>query len=398
MAHSLFENRPDRLAYRAKDGIYTTYLPSPEAQATDFNYFVDRTIAWSDQAVDSGGRNYGYSVLDTFMADFLAPSHFESMLRRVSAEAPLRVLLVDPYSAFGEARAAAIADGSAEDRARTGISVLVNAIENFRGRDAKGLARASYESLLARLNAGIHDFDIPMEIRYYGVIPSGPMLFLKDLLIAGSYSVNLSSMRLPWEMIVDDQATLIDRFDVCRTEFESIWGDYSVSVPGAADEQSNATMRVASRARDHAYFISYHQGTDVTVADHVEVLLHRQGKRVIRDEFSLDIGSRFENVLPFLIETSGTFVALFSEQYVNSPYCMGELQAAIDQTARIGVPRLAIMLLADDADLGEKLPIRVRNRLTAQGHSRSAREHTIMKLVEQELNSPPEGAAARNLA
>jgi|GEM_PF-6595000 hypothetical protein len=398
MAHSLFENRPDRLAYRAKDGIYTTYLPSPEAQATDFNYFVDRTIAWSDQAVDSGGRNYGYSVLDTFMADFLAPSHFESMLRRVSAEAPLRVLLVDPYSAFGEARAAAIADGSAEDRARTGISVLVNAIENFRGRDAKGLARASYESLLARLNAGIHDFDIPMEIRYYGVIPSGPMLFLKDLLIAGSYSVNLSSMRLPWEMIVDDQATLIDRFDVCRTEFESIWGDYSVSVPGAADEQSNATMRVASRARDHAYFISYHQGTDVTVADHVEVLLHRQGKRVIRDEFSLDIGSRFENVLPFLIETSGTFVALFSEQYVNSPYCMGELQAAIDQAARIGVPRLAIMLLADDADLGEKLPIRVRNRLTAQGHSRSAREHTIMKLVEQELNSPPEGAAARNLA
>lgn len=395
MAHSLFEDRPDWLSYRAKDGVYTTYLPSREGQSSDFKYFVDRAIFWSDKATSRGRTTYGYSVLDTFMADFLTPSHLESMLRRSNAENPLRLLLTDPYSAFGEARATAINDGTAEDRASTGARILISAIENFRGRDAKGLDRASYTELLQRLDATLEDSGVPMSIRYYGVIPSGPMLFLKDIVLAGSYSVNLSSMRLPWMMIVDDPITDDDRFNVYYDEFENIWDNYSVASPGGADEQSKAAMRLASKALDRPYFISYSQGADMACADHIEVLLHRRGKRLVRDEITIDIGSSFENILPLLIESSGTFIALFSESYADSQYCMGELQAAIEQSTRTGEPRLAILLLSESETLANRIPLRVRNRLTAQAHTRSAREHTIAKLVDQEMRTESQGGYLR---
>jgi TIR domain len=381
---SYYEDRPEWLSYRAKDGIYTTYLPAEHGQSAAFTYFVDRAIAWSDKAATPVEASYGYSILDTFMADSLIPSHFEAMLHRASPSSPLRLLLADPYSAFGEARAAAIADGTAEDRSRTGAAVLLTGIENFLGRDVKGLDGATYSQLLKRINLTVAEFDVPLALRYYGVIPSGPMLFLKDILLAGNYCINLSSMRLPWLMIIDEPSNKYDRFNVYRNEFENIWHNYSVELPGSADEQTSATLRVLAKKSDHLYFISYARA-DVATADHVEVLLYRNDKRVIRDELNLTIGTSFEKILPVLIESSGTFIAIFSESYARSEYCMGELHAAMENLSQSEVPRIAILLASQSPELRRNIPLRLRDRLTASVDSREAREQAVARLVREEV-------------
>jgi hypothetical protein len=143
-------------------------------------------------------------------------------------------------------------------------------------------------------------------------------------------------------------------------------------------------LRTLVKGHGRPYFISYAHA-DIAIADHVETLLYRSNRRVIRDELNLTIGASFEEILPVLIESSGTFIAVFSESYARSEYCMGELRAAIENSSQFEVPRIAVLLTSQSPELRRNIPLRLRSRLTASGDSREAREQTVAKLVREEI-------------
>lgn len=129
----------------------------------------------------------------------------------------------------------------------------------------------------------------------------------------------------------------------------------------------------------HSYFISY-SWKDCSAADHVETLLRREKRPVLRDETDIQVGGQISAKVQALIEDCDTFIALWSENSESSSWCPKELEYAHNLHDSNDKPRRIVLLKLDNA----KIPFRQSGNLYNQGVERKDRELAVLKLIRNE--------------
>jgi hypothetical protein len=138
-------------------------------------------------------------------------------------------------------------------------------------------------------------------------------------------------------------------------------------------------LTASAIVRPHLYFLSYSWG-DSAIADHIEALFWRNGRRVLRDENNVKTGGSLSGAIETLIKQCDSFVALWGVNYQKSTWCPGELQYARDLQSEIGrPPRIVICNLDDTA-----VDIRFANTLRADCKERPQRELMVLRLLREE--------------
>ena len=132
----------------------------------------------------------------------------------------------------------------------------------------------------------------------------------------------------------------------------------------------------------HLYFISY-SWTDFAAADHVELLLLREERRVNRDETDIRAGGGLTKSIRALISESDTFLALISENYVKSRWCPDELSLALERKES-GLRPYRIVPLRLDLSEGDGLPIDLEEVLCLDATSRLHRSSAIARVISEE--------------
>ena len=92
---------------------------------------------------------------------------------------------------------------------------------------------------------------------------------------------------------------------------------------GARSEPASMTGGV----QGHTYFLSYSKENKLE-CDQIELLLRRENRKVLRDESDIPLGSQLDSRIRNLIASCDTFVALLSNSYRGSPWCMAEFECA----------------------------------------------------------------------
>lgn len=129
----------------------------------------------------------------------------------------------------------------------------------------------------------------------------------------------------------------------------------------------------------YKYFLSYSR-SNAAEADHLESLLHRQARTVLRDEVHFEAGRDLNEAAAERIRSANTFVALWSKEYKRSSWCLGELSYFRDLADRSTVALRLVLVELDDEDI---LP-RFANVLRLPGGDRVRRELAVAKMVAEE--------------
>jgi hypothetical protein len=132
----------------------------------------------------------------------------------------------------------------------------------------------------------------------------------------------------------------------------------------------------------HSYFMSYTWSSS-SIADHVEALLLRNGRRVLRDESMFAAGADLSGSVKSMIAEADTYIALYNEAFANSSWCPGELAFATERKRRGEKPHRVVCLALDTYD-PQDLPMQHLANLWKPGKERSERDLAIRKLLEQE--------------
>ena len=367
----LAPERPSHLAYRSKDGLFTTYVPSKQAV---FAEFAETILRWVEVPTDKRPQGKAlYRILDTFNGNFLEHGTLRKMLDRAKREKQrVEVLLLDPMSRTGALRAKSLAGGLAVDRARLGLKAFLSAIAGK--EEAESYAQKPLSELLSRLRSKAKSAGLPLAIKFYGASPSRPMLFCGDIVLAGTYRYGRDSMDLPWQVFVDDPNCEHDSYDCCCEEFEFLWTteDMSYDEPGTTTELFTRPV----------IFISYSH-EDQEDADHIEALLRRRDCfTVIRDEENYTSGP-IDKRIRTLIDGSHLFLAISSKDWKASSYCQAELSHFLKGGA--GHEDRVVAIRVDESEL----PSSLKNVTILQsGTTRGERENAVNNICEDVVLLP----------
>lgn len=230
--------RPANLAYRAANGIVEVHFPPANAGGIKaFNNFVSKAMAWAGLSAPdpkkAGPESRGSRILllDTFFGDTLETERLRDMLVQ---PCPMTILLSDPRSPFSAARAASANQtpvdpfgptSTAEDRLAEGLRKIAEAIHQAaRERGKTGIEPHSVRAEIREVADWIRNNSqwCNLTVKYYTVVPGGPMYFFNDLVLVGRYAFGRSSIELPWQLIINDPHVDTDLYDVLRREFQSI--------------------------------------------------------------------------------------------------------------------------------------------------------------------------------
>jgi TIR domain-containing protein len=129
---------------------------------------------------------------------------------------------------------------------------------------------------------------------------------------------------------------------------------------------------------DRLYFLSYARRNSVK-ANQVELQLIRGNRRIWRDETDIRAGGPLLSSLYSGIDEAHTFVCLLSQQYVESNWCMEELERAIHKHVSTGKPRF-VALRTDDYPL----PSSVTTRLWLDASSPEKLQLAVSQILHEE--------------
>ena len=162
----------------------------------------------------------------------------------------------------------------------------------------------------------------------------------------------------------------------------AIWSDTSAaSILDLAEVLGGASTTPAP----HSYFMSY-TWTTSEVADHVEALLLRNGRRVLRDESMFGAGEDLSGSGKSMSNQADPYSALYNEAFRTSSWCPGELAYATERKRRGEKPRRVVCLAVDTYD-PQDLPIPEQSNLWKPGKERFERDLAIRQLLEQEADA-----------
>jgi hypothetical protein len=311
--------RPTYLSYRAREGVYETHFPSGNPPGESFDEFARRMMDWSS---DGDGD---FCILDTFLSDTLELGILETMFSRAPKEdIRVRILLLNPHTAFAVARAKSIGEATAIQRAKRGLQRLVLALERSLRISGPHDIDGDIEDLLGRVRE--LGKRVGLELRYFSEQPGGPLYFFRDILIEGRYGARRSSSDLYWRVVVSDPAVDGDIFSRLKAEFEDMWEGAAVFQP-------------------YTVFISYSEKNSGEADD-----LHKRLKEIpgvdpicARAGISkLLPGEDWKGWIVRHIAQCDEFIGLHSDQSMNESWVTMELGAAW-----ISQKRISTVLLGD---------------------------------------------------
>lgn len=149
----------------------------------------------------------------------------------------------------------------------------------------------------------------------------------------------------------------------------------------AVIDEIKQIARTVSSDEKHSYFISYSSENN-DIADHVECLLRRHQRQVIRDESRFEPGNNIIDSIRQSISTVSTVVVIFSHDANESDYVRGEIEFARQQVKDGHIERMAFIQV-DDSDPS----ILDTGRLNLRGHTRANRVASVARLVETETST-----------
>ncbi len=145
---------------------------------------------------------------------------------------------------------------------------------------------------------------------------------------------------------------------------------------------AEAMVAVAAGVQPHLYFLSY-SWADSSTADHVEALLRRNNRNVLRDENNVKSGGSLSRAIETLIVQADTFVALWSKDYARSSWCPNELEYARNRQADGLKPRRIILVTLDESEV----PIRFTDTLRQLGRERDQCELAVLTMLREESSA-----------
>ena len=166
-----------------------------------------------------------------------------------------------------------------------------------------------------------------------------------------------------------------------RKIFKKVYDFIEKGIPEkrASYEVLEKALEAVQTQKQHSYFLSYDLG-DSEVADHVEALIRRENRDVLRDEMTFQtVGEPPENIKN-MINKSDTFIALWSQNFKNSVWCRNQLDHAYSRQDNNQKPYRIILLKLDKT----KISIGSRDYLRFLGEERESRELAIKEIVERE--------------
>lgn len=363
-------DRPAWLPYRSKDGVFETHFNCADADGASFMNFFHKAVRWSREA-DNQDKNE-YCLLDTFLRDSLYQEMLQDLFRAARDEnrLPVKILLVNPNSSYAEARAKSLKDGTALDRTKDGLINLLRSLHYISNIPLQeDLNCLECNVLLSH----IKQFSDKLNLRFYSATPSGPMFFFQDILLYGRYCEGILAKDLPWFMIVNDPHRLQDLYDIFLSEFNRIWEQSSTEFDNVSPDSQLQSS--------HTYFISY-SSKDKQDADHIELLLRRNHCHIKRDEHDIRAGEPLNSEIKEAINQSNTVLILWSKNYSESPWCLGEFNYALNLKRGKRLPSFQ-RLVTIQLDRSEPaLP--VQGFLYLSGQSRELREKAIEQIVREE--------------
>lgn len=130
-------------------------------------------------------------------------------------------------------------------------------------------------------------------------------------------------------------------------------------------------------AAGHAYFLSCSEA-DAQACDHLELLLRRRGRAVLREEGAEESGAA---ALRQRIASAQTFVALWGRAYRSSGRCLEELECALGALRDAGGDAIRIVLVrVDDC----ALPVEFGSFAYGAATGREQRAELVARLVTEE--------------
>ena len=142
---------------------------------------------------------------------------------------------------------------------------------------------------------------------------------------------------------------------------------------------AEALCEASEGTATHVYFLSY-SWANSQLADHVEVLLRRNARDVLRDEESVKGGAKLSGAIQSMIDQADTVIALWSSHYSQSRWCSNELAYAQERCASGRRPRRVILLTLDNTDP----PLTCADMLRPAATKREERELAVTRIVEAE--------------
>lgn len=241
-----FKHRNSLLLMQNREGILSAYLQERDKALSEAAH---QSIEWSDsprkgievlyhsepaelKAAKYEDRGFRFiRVLDSFFSDTLTDNDIrDPIFTRACKGVPVQFLLADPRGAFGKARAEAIRQPAME-RSLEGLERLALVCNDVRLRETEAWESREPEIRAAKKSGNWEEVakllmevidQLPVEIRFYQVSPSGPLYFFSDLLIAGRFWAKTTAANLPWEHIIDTPIQN-DLYDTMLKEFLYLW-------------------------------------------------------------------------------------------------------------------------------------------------------------------------------
>jgi len=170
------------------------------------------------------------------------------------------------------------------------------------------------------------------------------------------------------------------RISVDGTPATTLLSEWNTGSAQSIIKLAEALVAATVAPSPHIYFLSY-SWNDCTMADHVEMLLRREHRPVLRDEADLEAGGPLSKGVQALIEECDTFVALWSPGFNGSSWCPQELEYAINLRHAGRKPKRIVLLVLEE----HPRPLRLTDQLSLPGTTRGDRELAVVRLVRGEV-------------
>lgn len=137
----------------------------------------------------------------------------------------------------------------------------------------------------------------------------------------------------------------------------------------------NAKEYSAKKSEVKHVFISYARDNPGW-ADQIELILRRRGISLFRDESDFKAGSNIPIKIQEEIYKADTFIAVWCKDYACSPWCIDEIEMALDRIDSINL----WIICVDETRI---VPKRARDLLNYPVHKREELEGVLLKLLSK---------------
>jgi len=311
------------ITYKAKDGVLETHLDFDEGRPA-LEFFIRKALDLVDRMDESTPAEYKF--VDTFFSDSISDTLVEMILRKAyQQELITRFLLVNPFSNFAKSRATSI-EQDLHQESVNGLKLIAAALVRSKNLaiPAELLTSNDISAILKTIRSIARN---KLEIRFYSDSPSGPMYFIRNLLLCGRFNAGTTAANLPWTMIINDPNIKRDLFDVQESEFKYLW-----------ENGTHYPEDISSKEFKFNIFISYRKNDSVWQAQSLNNYLVEEfgPESVFIDFASIRVGSDFEKEIFQTIENCNVFIPIIGNTWLDGisdeeDYVRREIEAAFQQ-------------------------------------------------------------------